>query len=305
MYVCVKQMFTQYMNEIGRNPELATRYESLLIRLNSLYMLYGIALNCGNADQLKDICTQIQAIINVVGCVCCDDEEDSGYSVEVIALGGGGSGFIAGTKWYSGVTPPLVTEGVNGDFYLDIVSYGVYKKVGGVWVLQFTMTFTGTIGNYLMESDNVEVSTHSDVYTELKSIEFDITDVKDGSVLVLSANLKYLTPTGENTAVRVNAVGVTTDSTSIFIDGNIDGISFMTTLEIEYHVADVGGSLTIVGKTWKLIGEAGILAYGQGVLNIVLNPTLTANSIDVLAKSYNNITEIYLVNTRLNQLRTV
>ena len=70
MYACMKKLFNSYMNEIGRNDGLARQYESILVRLEALYMLYSVAQSCGNETELRSICGQIEAIINTVGCTC-------------------------------------------------------------------------------------------------------------------------------------------------------------------------------------------------------------------------------------------
>ena len=42
---------------------------------------------------------------------------------------------IKGTKWYQGVETPAVTQGVNGDFYIDTDDYLLYQKVDGTWTI--------------------------------------------------------------------------------------------------------------------------------------------------------------------------
>lgn len=129
MYVCMKKMFSNYMNEMGRNEALASRYMALLVRMNALYMLYAVAQACSNEKELRDICSQIEAIINLSGCVCCIDDDSDEYSVEVIpVIAGSGSSVFGGTKWYYGDGVPNSSVGNIDDFYLDTTNKSVYIK---------------------------------------------------------------------------------------------------------------------------------------------------------------------------------
>lgn len=304
MFTCIHQILTNYLNLIGVDPSKAATYEHWLIKLNAFYMLYALAQRCGNEDEMRTICGEIKRIINDSGCVCCSDTNSNEYSTEVIPVIGSGASTITGTSWYDGVGLPAPTLGNNGDYYINTTDKYVYKKVTGAWVYQFAMTVTALVSNQLLASDNTSVNTHADTYTELKSIEFDVTQVQDGSVLQLSANLGFYEPTGEDTAIRVNFVGVATDSTTISVNADYDGNMFPMTLELEYYVMDVLGTLTIVGKMYRLFSTAGVVDYNYSAMSVNLQATLTPNEINLLAKSDDNITEIYLNHIRLNHLRT-
>ena len=39
-----------------------------------------------------------------------------------------------GTQWLSGTTAPVVSQGVDGDFYLDTQNFVIYQKVDGQWI---------------------------------------------------------------------------------------------------------------------------------------------------------------------------
>ena len=46
-----------------------------------------------------------------------------------------GDANVKGTMWYQGTDTPTVTQGVNGDFYIDTDDYLLYQKVDGTWTI--------------------------------------------------------------------------------------------------------------------------------------------------------------------------
>ena len=46
-----------------------------------------------------------------------------------------GDANIKGTVWYQGTQTPTVTQGVNGDFYIDTDDFLLYQKVDGTWTI--------------------------------------------------------------------------------------------------------------------------------------------------------------------------
>ena len=307
LYECVSSVITKWLSiKETASPADLEKYQTVLFELMVLHMQYSMSEGCETEADTRAICGRMQAILNAWDCEC-DVTSNSPYSVEVIpVIGiGGGTVVVGGTTWYSATGVPAPTLGNLNDFYLNTTNGDIYKKTAGGWVLQFSLAITAVVSNHLIASDNTSVSTHSDVYTELKSIEFDVADVQDGSVLVLSANLGFYEPTGDDTAIRLNVVGTSTNSTTIPVNADFDGNRFSLTLEAEFYVMDVLGTLTIVGGMYKLYGSAGTIAYNYEQINVNLNATLTPNEINLLAKSDDNATDIYLNNIRLNHLRTV
>lgn len=306
LYECISSVISKWLSiKETASPSDLEKYETVLFELLVLHMQYSMSEGCETEADTRAICGRMQTILNAWDCEC-DITANSSYSVEVVpVIGSGSSTSVGGTIIYNGDGVPSVSVGNNGDFYFNNLTGGVFKKITGVWVLQFTMVINALLSNHLIASDNTSVSTHSDVYTELKSIEFDVTDVQDGSVLVLSANLGFYEPTGDDTAIRLNVVGTSTDSTTIPVNADFDGNRFSLTLEAEFYIMDLVGTLTVIGVMYKLYGSAGIVAYGYEQLNVNLNATLTPNEVNLLAKSDDNITDIYLNNIKLNHLRTV
>lgn len=304
---CINQVYNSYKIAVEKD---SVRARELQVQLDMLYLLlfrYLLSEECGADVDTASICAEIKSYLDYTGLICCTDTSTTGYSVEVVPYGTGGSSTLTinGTQWYSGLTNPSSGLGNNGDYYLQTTTHEIWKKSLGIWTMLFALNVTSLVSNHLIESDNTSVYTHSDVYTELKSIEFDVADVQDGSVLVLSANLGFYEPTGEDTAIRLNIVGTSTDSITIPINADFDGNRFYLTLEAEFYVMDVAGTLTIIAVMYKLFSVAGVIDYGYEQLSVNLNATLTPNEINLLVKSDDNITDIYLNNIRLNHLRTV
>lgn len=305
LYTCISTIITKYFAiQSTASPVELARYQTTLFDIQTLYMQFRLSEGCETEADTRAICGQIRAIVGAWDCDC-DMTLNTTYSVEIVPISGGSSTTTSGTKIYNGDGVPAGSLGNNDDYYFDNLTGDVYKKVLGAWVVQFSMSLTAVVSNHLIASDNTSVSTHSDVYTELKSIEFDVADVQDGSVLVLSANLGFYEPTGYDTAIRLNVVGTSTDSTTIPVNADYDGVRFPLTLEIEYYIKDVAGTLTVIAKMYKLFGITGMVAYNYEAINVNLQATLTPNEINLLVKSDDNTTDIYLNNIRLNHLRTV
>ena len=306
LYECISSVISKWLSiKETASPADLEKYQTVLFELMVLHMQYSMSEGCETEADTRAICGRMQAILNAWDCEC-DVTANSAYSVEVVpVIGiGGGSVVIGGTTWYSATGAPAPTLGSLNDFYLNTTNGDIYKKTAGGWVLQFSMAITTLTSNHLLGSDNTAVSSFLDVYTELKSYEFDVTDVQDGSVLVVSGNLRFDEPTGKNTALRVNLVGTTTDSTTITVDADF-GATFPVNIEIEYYIKEVTGTLTVVGKMYKLTTPSGIVLFDKSIISVPLQATLTPNEINFLVKSDDNITSIYLDNTRINHLRTV
>jgi len=305
LYDCISAVITKYFAiQNTASPKELERYKTTLFDIQTLYMQLRLSEGCETEEDTRAICGKIRIILQAWDCTC-DTALNSGYSREIVPVIGTGSTTTSGTNIYNGDGVPAVGLGNNGDYYFDNLTGDVYKKITGAWVVQFTMGITALVSNHILESDNTRYHTHSDVYTELKSIEFDVTDVKDGSVLCLSANLDFYEPTGENTAIRIGLVAVGADDTTIPIDADYDGSMFSVTLEAEFYIQEVTGDLTVTGMMYKLFSPSGTIVYGYKEVAERLNATLTPNEINILVKSDDNITNIYLSNVRLNHLRTV
>lgn len=297
MYACIKKLYNSYMVEIGRNPALAEQYESWLIRLNSLYMLYNIARNCGDEAEFASICAQIKAVINLSGCTCCEQDATNDYSVEVVALGGtGGGSSFGGTIWYSNSGAPSPSQGNVGDFYLDVVAKSVYKKLAGGWTLQFTMSLTGDFGNFIVDFDYDGDDTTSNIYDTLYEYEFDSNEYKlDGSCMVLTANMFIEEPVGEGTALQLILSGNSANTTeTITIDtgtslGLISGNKYALTLVSKYFIQNVTSVATVVGVSHIVFANGGIAYYNYKTASVPF--AATGNTLTLYAKT-NGVTEI-------------
>lgn len=95
-FACIKSLVDQYKGYLGTNPTAAAQLGLVLSKLYAAFMLYSIALECGNND---DVCEQtaiIKELVGSTGCNCgCTDETDSGISQLVLPLGSAtGTNFI-------------------------------------------------------------------------------------------------------------------------------------------------------------------------------------------------------------------
>ena len=297
MYACIKKLYDSYMIEIGRNPALAEKYESWLIRLNSLYMLYNIARNCGDETEFASLCALIKAVINLSGCTCCEEDATNDYSVEVVALGGtGGGSSFGGTIWYSGNGAPSSSQGNVGDFYLDVLNKAVYKKLAGGWTLQFTMSLTGDFGSFIADFDYNGDSTTSGTYDTLYEYEFDSNEYKlDGSCMVLTANMFIEEPVGAGTALQIIMSGNSATTTEVIsIDtgtslGLTAGNKYALTLVSKYFIQNVTSIATVVGTSCMVYANGGLVHYSYKTANVPF--ASTDNTLTLEAKT-NGVTTI-------------
>lgn len=111
-----------------------------------------------------------------------------------------------GATWLSGAVDPT-TEGVDGDFYLNTVSYDVFEKISGVW------TLIGNIKGATGDSDSA------------RGISFYI----DGELAVETNLLSVLSPLGLTiTGIRASVDVAPTDA-SLIIDINLNSTTIYTT----------------------------------------------------------------------------
>lgn len=80
---CLVNLQNMYYKYKGINPTLAAKYESQLFDLHTAYMLYSIAVNCGNAAQKQAQLNIIKSIAST-NCDCgCGDDTNS-YPVQLV-----------------------------------------------------------------------------------------------------------------------------------------------------------------------------------------------------------------------------
>jgi hypothetical protein len=167
-----------------------------------------------------------------------------------------------------------------------------------------TVSFTGTVGNYLMESSTTTVNTVSNTYVSLKDYDFDVTDVADGSVLQMSANMRFEEPLTNGTSIKIEFDGATTDDIEIPIDAAYNGTSLPLTLDVEFLISDSSG-IKLIGRVTRISSKNGLVYYDYEQLTVSLNATLTDNTITLYAKNGDSKANIYVDNFRINHLRTI
>lgn len=69
--------------------------------------------------------------------------------------GGPGLNGAPGAVWYTGSGAPSVGLGITGDFYLRSDTSGIYAKLAGAWVFQFTLSGGGGGGGDMFKADNL------------------------------------------------------------------------------------------------------------------------------------------------------
>ena len=163
-YLCIYNLWNNYYRYMTTNLSRASAVRSILQELNTNYMLYQMALQCGYDP--TPFCTKIEELAGADDCICTGDS--TGISVPVVAWGGGsGSGSSTGAAWYNGSGVPSTSLGSNGDYYLNDDDGYYYKKVAGSWVYQGSLMLTapswlngsgtpaagtGNVGDYYLDN---------------------------------------------------------------------------------------------------------------------------------------------------------
>jgi len=87
-FTCIKSLVDQYNAYLGTNPTAANKLQNTLFKVQDAYMLYSIAVECGNDEEA---CRQVDIIVDLIGstgCDCgCTGSDDSGFAQLVLAVG--------------------------------------------------------------------------------------------------------------------------------------------------------------------------------------------------------------------------
>ena len=307
LVTCINQIYNEYKRVVEKD---SVRARELQVQLDMLYLLFFrflFAEKCGQEADVTTICNEIKAYMNYTGLACCGEEPTTQYSVEVVPYGAvtpSQTTVLGGTNWYNGTTDPSSATGLDGDFYLQTTSKTIWKKISGVWTLIMTITFTGTVGNYLMVSDTDAASSYLDVFTELKSFDFDTNDVADGSVLQVSSTIRFDEPSYDDIYIRFSFAGATTKNIDILVDSEYNGSQFPLTFEVEYLIKD-NSPLTMVSSVVKVFGKTGVVYYDYNQTSVVLSTSPVVNTVGLSVQSKDGITFVRVDNFRINHLRTV
>lgn len=143
MYNCIKALELAYIDAVGNNanPAMAKKLKLDWDYVMSEWMLLMIAKQCGNTGEVTLHCTNITNTIsnNQVTCGCVSNTVSDAMSVLVtpIISGGGNTYVVNGGSHFFGIGVPASNLGVDDDIYFDTQNHNVYKKISGVWELQF------------------------------------------------------------------------------------------------------------------------------------------------------------------------
>lgn len=178
MYDCINQLFTQWKNSIGVNPSDKAKLQDLIIKLLTLQSQYVEAKRCER--DTTQICAEILATINLTGCTCCEDSDDSAYSTLV------GSSSVAGSgsEIHNVATTPDASLGSDGDWVILNAddapnSEGdLFYKEDGTWNFQFNLI--GDAGADGTSSGAITDYSYSDLMTTSGLAEYSISNFIDG-----------------------------------------------------------------------------------------------------------------------------
>lgn len=113
-YDCIYNLYQSYLEAKKQNFAEATKYQNLLIKVISEWMLYSIAVGCGNTD---DATAELENLIDLVksaNCNCCNEPSNAPVQVVPLLTAGGGSGntYVV-TTCGNGITVTATTVGTT------------------------------------------------------------------------------------------------------------------------------------------------------------------------------------------------
>jgi len=148
VYQCLANLSDSYVAALSVNNSEAERLKAKVIKANMYYMLYSMAVRCG--EDGSEWCEALTELANSEGCGC--DTVDETVSTLVVASASGSStgSVVYYNVWRDGAGLPSSSLGNDGDYYLTTSAGGgalegdVYKKISGSWSL--IMNVKGTTG---------------------------------------------------------------------------------------------------------------------------------------------------------------
>jgi hypothetical protein len=152
------------------------------------------------------------------------------------------------------------------------------------------MSLTGDFGNFIADFDYNENSTTSNIYTELYQFAFDEDDYTlDGTCMVLTANLYVEEPVGSGTTIQLVISGDSSTSIkAITIDtgtslGLAQGSKYPITLLAKYFIQNVATIPTVVGVSYMVYANGGMVYYDYAILSVPI--ATTGNTLTLYAKT--------------------
>lgn len=286
LFNCITVVINKYFEaKATLSPNDLQTYRDTLSDLQTLYMQYQIAEQCDTEEGVRDICGEMRAILAAWDCTC-DTALNSEYSTQVIAVASSTGSNIGGTQIHSGDIVPSPSLGNTEDFYFKNTDGGVWKKTSSGWVEQFSMTLTALASNYVMHEVLTPVSTVSATHAQLGTMSFDKADVKDGSALVVDANLTLEEDTSSVTQVQMVFAGVTSSTDNFNIDTTNDGTSFTSSIRMTYYIENTNGLGTfyMVAKKVELIVNDSVVK-STFTKDLTIELKTTENTITLKAKT--------------------
>lgn len=116
IYDCIWNLYNNYLKYTGAdsyNAVKAAEYKKVLFQVLNLWMLYGIAVQCGETTEMQDRLNDIKDVVQAEACDCCGGNNDGVPTQVVPIFGGGGTGgtYVLNT---SGNGISIVTTVIGG-----------------------------------------------------------------------------------------------------------------------------------------------------------------------------------------------
>lgn len=168
----------------------------------------------------------------------------------------GGEDGKNGTQWLSGTNAPVASQGVDGDFYLDIDDYKLYQKENGQWVLKVENFgkpgSNGTNGTNGSNGIAPTIEINDDGYWVINGVATDVKargedgedgeDGKDGTTPIISISSDgYWIINGTTTQTKAEA-----------IDGTNGEDGSMWTVGTTYPDSPKMGDIFLNTTTWDI-----------------------------------------------------
>lgn len=144
VYNCIAATFSKWISYLANgNKTLADELKLVIDKVEGYWMLYSIAIQCGDVSEAAAWC---QAIVDLINdeTACCLTASTSNDSVEIIpVISGGGGSITYYNNVHTGSYPDVASLsgiGTTGDIAFDTSGTGkFYRNIAGTWVYQATL----------------------------------------------------------------------------------------------------------------------------------------------------------------------
>lgn len=142
---CLRSLYDKYADALRTGYIMMDKYQTKMIKATSLYVLYSLAVNCGDESAAQDAANQLKGVAESDGCNCGCKGQDCD-PVQILPLCGAtssGSGGVVVQSLGNGITVQSATVGSTTTYTLSVN----YSIVSATLAATNNETTAGIISN--------------------------------------------------------------------------------------------------------------------------------------------------------------